>query len=65
MTPETPPQPPPSAPDQLSLTTDERTWAMAAHAVTFVEGGILGPLGYQLPIVGTWAYKRHHPELPG
>lgn len=28
----------------LQLTSDERTWALAAHALTFVEGGILGPL---------------------
>lgn len=29
---------------ELRITKDERTWAMAAHALTFVEGGILGPL---------------------
>lgn len=28
----------------LTITKDERSWAMAAHALTFVEGGIIGPL---------------------
>lgn len=111
--------------DELTLTTDDRSWAMASHAVSLVEGGVLAPLliymlkkdssefiafhalqslyfgllcacvilpvtlvtcgagivlvipylvfelvatvkandgdWYQLPIVGTWAIKRHHP----
>lgn len=25
-------------------TADERTWALVGHALTFVEGGIIGPL---------------------
>lgn len=29
---------------ELSITKDDRTWALAAHALTFVEGGVLGPL---------------------
>lgn len=111
----------------LELTSDERSWAMASHVVSFVEGGILAPLfiymvkrdesefiafhalqsvffgllcgfvivfvtiltcgggivlvipylgfelyatlkandgeWYMLPIVGDWAYRRHHPKL--
>ena len=40
------PSSPGSAPQAhpLQLTSDERTWALAAHALTFVEGGVLGPL---------------------
>jgi len=30
--------------NELTLTKDDRTWAMAAHALTFVEGGVIGPL---------------------
>ena len=25
-------------------TSDERTWALVSHALTFIEGGIIGPL---------------------
>jgi uncharacterized Tic20 family protein len=44
-----PPPVPPTAvpaegqPDQR-VSGDERTWAVISHAVSFVEGGILGPL---------------------
>lgn len=43
---DTPGDPPsdPAPSTGLSLTSDERTWALAAHALTFVEGGVLGPL---------------------
>lgn len=33
-----------SPPSGFSVTQDERTWALVAHALTFIEGGILGPL---------------------
>lgn len=113
-------------PDQLTLTSDERSWAMASHAVSFIDGGIIAPLiiymlkkdasefiafhalqsvyfgllagfiilplsivtcgagailiipylgfelmatvkanegeWYLLPVVGTWAWTRHHPK---
>ena len=48
-----PPGLPPSGPPapvasnplaQFTLTKDDATWAMLAHALTFVEGGIIGPL---------------------
>ena len=38
------PKPQPSPLDQLGLTTDATSWAMLAHALTFVEGGLIGPL---------------------
>lgn len=31
-------------PDDGMPTADERTWALVGHALTFVEGGIVGPL---------------------
>ena len=40
----TPPEVPPSTPSPFSLAKDDQTWAMVAHAVTFIEGGIVGPL---------------------
>lgn len=38
------PTAPPSAHQGIVLTKDESAWAMAAHALTFIEGGIIGPL---------------------
>lgn len=45
-----PPPPPltPSPSSSLTLTADEKTWAMASHALTFVEGGVIGPLAVYL-----------------
>ncbi len=33
-----------AAEGELVPTADERTWAMIGHALTFIEGGIVGPL---------------------
>jgi uncharacterized membrane protein len=44
--PDVPPPPPPSG--GLTLTADDKTWAMASHALTFVEGGVIGPLAVYL-----------------
>ena len=29
---------------QFTLTKDDASWAMLAHALTFIEGGVVGPL---------------------
>lgn len=48
MTNEAPPQPTlPAKTDplaQFTLAKDDASWAMLAHALTFIEGGLIGPL---------------------
>lgn len=52
--------PVPAASDGFSLTKDDATWAMVAHALTFLEGGLIGPLVLYLVKRDTSSFVAFH-----